>query len=167
MWVTMRLVLPFLVIMFVIGTLAHLLQTRFLINRPELSLSKMSPARWFGNVFSLKGLGHFVVATPKIIVAIGAGVTTLWIYRNSFSQLGNLPTDVFAASLLKISSMAGMSVAVSLLVCSIFDYAVQWYGFRQRNRMTDQELREEIRGQTGDPQIARIRHQRMREITRR
>ena len=63
--------------------------------------------------------------------------------------------------------MAGMSVAVSLLVCSIFDYAVQWYGFRQRNRMTDQELREEIRGQTGDPQIARTRHQRMREITRR
>lgn len=77
-----------------------------------------------------------------------------------------MPTDAFAASLLRITSMTGMSVAVSLLVCSVFDYAIQWYGFQQRNRITDQELREEIRRQTGGPQIARIRHQRMREITR-
>lgn len=165
-WVTIRLLVPFLVSMFVIGTLAHLLQTRFLVNRPELSLSRMSPTRWFGSVFSLKGFSHLVISTPKILIAIAAGGTTLWIYRQSLFAPGGLPTNVFATSLLEITAISGMSVAVSLLACSVFDYGLQWYSFQQRTRMTDQELREEIRGQSGDPQIARVRHQRMREITR-
>lgn len=165
LWMTMKLLLPFLVAIFVVGTLGHLLQTRFLVNRPKLSPERISPMTWFGNIFSIRGLGQFTISFPKILVGLGAGVGTIWIYRESIFALGGMPTNLFAASLLKITSITGMSVAVSLLFCSLFDYAIHWYGFQQRNRMTDQELREEIRGQSGDPQVARIRHQRMREIT--
>jgi flagellar biosynthetic protein FlhB len=165
-WVTIKLMVPFLVSVFVIGTLAHMVQTRFLVKRPELSLSRMSPSRWFGSIFSLKGFSHLVISTPQILIALAAGGGTLWIYRGSLFALGGMPTNLFATSLLQISAISGMSVAVSLLACSVIDYGLQWRSFQLRTRMTDQELREEIRGQTGDPQIARIRHQRMREITR-
>jgi len=131
LWFTLRLVVPVMAAIFVVGAVSHLLQTRFLVNRPKLSVSRLSPLNWFGNVFSLRGM----------------------------------PTDVFAASLLNITGTAAISVAGSLLACSVVDYAVQWFSFQQRNRLTDQELREEIRGQTGDPQVAKVRHQRMREIT--
>ena len=164
LWMTMRLVLPFLISVFVIGTLAHLLQTRFLINRPKLSASRISPTSWFGNIFSVRGFGQFTISLPKVVAGVGTGMATVWIYRESIYCLGGLPTNLFAISLLKVTSMTGMSVAVALLLCSLIDYAVNWFSFQQRNRMTDQELREEIRGQTGDPQIARVRHQRMREI---
>ena len=165
-WTTMRLVLPFLVAMFVTGTLAHLMQTRFLVKRPELAISNISPMRWFGNTFSGSGFGKLIISAPKALVALGVGVAAVWFKRDSIFMLGSMPTNVFAEALLQITATIGISVAVSLLVCSVLDYGVQWYSFQQRIRMTDQELREEIRGQTGDPQIARIRHQRMREITR-
>jgi len=165
-WTTMRLVLPFLISVFVIGTLAHLMQTRFLVKRPELSISNLSPMRWFGNLFSMSGFGQLIIAAPKAIVALGVGVASVWFHRDAIFMLGGMPTDLFAGALLKITSTIGITVAVSLLVCSVVDYGLKWLSFQNRTRMTDQELREEIRGQTGDPQIARIRHQRMREITR-
>jgi len=164
-WNTVGLLLPFLISVFVIGTLAHLMQTRFLVKRPEVSLSNISPGRWFGNIFSLSGFGQLVIAAPKALVALGVGTASVWFNRNAIFALGGMPTNHFAGELLKVTATVGISVAVSLLLCSILDYGLQWYKFSQRTRMTDQELREEIRGQTGDPQIARIRHQRMREIT--
>ena len=149
---------------FVVGALSHLLQTRFLLNRPKLSMSRLSPVNWFGSVFSTRGFSQLTISAPKIIVGLSAGLLSVWSYRESIFSLGGMPTDVFAGSLLNITAAAAMSVAGSLLACSLVDYAMQWFGFQQRNRLTDQELREEIRGQTGDPQIAKIRHQRMREI---
>ena len=165
-WLTIKLVLPFLIAIFVIGTLAHLIQTQFLIRRPEVSMSRISPRRWFGNVFSTQGAGKFVIATPKAVIALAVGAYTMWISRESIFSLGGLPADRLADSILKVTATVGMSVAISLLFCAGLDYLMQWYSFHQRNRMSDQELREEIRGQTGDPQIARIQHQRMREISR-
>ena len=165
-WSTVRLVLPFLVSVFVIGTLAHLAQTRFLVKRPEVSISNLSPMRWFGNIFSMSGFGQLIIAAPKVLIALGVGVAAVWFHRESIFLLGGMPTNLLAGELLKITATIGISVAVSLLVSSVLDFGIQWMKFQQRTRMTDQELREEIRGQTGDPQIARIRHQRMREITR-
>ena len=165
LWTTMRLVLPFLISVFVIGTFAHMLQTRFHVGRPKFSFSTVSGQRWFENLFSASSFGQIIIASPKVLVSLGVGAATVWAFRESFFSLGNMPTNLLAATLLQLTATVGMSVAVSLLFCSVFDYALQWYSFNQRMRMTDQEMREEVRGQTGDPQIARIRHQRMREIS--
>lgn len=165
LWTTVKLVLPFLIAIFVIGTLAHMLQTRFHIGRPKFSFAAVVGKRWFENLFSASSFGKIFVATPKVLVSLGVGAATVWSLRESFFSLGNMPTNVLAAMLLRLTATVGMSVAISLLLCSFVDYAMQWYSFNQRTRMTDQEMREEIRGQTGDPQVARIRHQRMREIS--
>lgn len=165
-WSTVRLVLPFLISVFVIGTMAHMVQTRFLVKRPEFSISNLSPMRWFGNIFSMSGFGQLIIAAPKALIALGVGIAAVWIQRDAIFILGGMPTNLFAGALLKVTATIGISVAVSLLVCSILDYGLQWLKFQQRTRMSDQELREEVRGQTGDPQIARIRQTRMREITR-
>ena len=165
-WTTMRLVLPFLIAVFAIGTLAHLMQTRFLVKRPKLAISNISPMRWFTNIFSGAGFGKLIITAPKALVALGVGAAAVWLKRDAIFMLGSMPTNLFAEALLNITATIGISVAGSILVCSVLDYGIQWYSFQQRIRMTDEELREEIRGQTGDPLIARIRHQRMREITR-
>ena len=165
LWAMLRLILPVMVAIFVIGALAHLLQTRFLINRPKLSIAGSGGQGWFGSVFSFEGMASLTITAPKILIGLGAGALSIWSYRESIFSLGGMPTDALAASLSRIIGTAGLSVAVSLLACSVFDYGVQWYRFQQRNRLTEQEMREELRGQTGDPQIAKIRHQRMREMT--
>lgn len=165
LWLMLRLILPLMLTLFVAGTLAHLLQTRFLVNRPKLSRSRARPENWFGNVFSFNGMTQLTISAPKILVGLCVGCLSIWWNREAIFSLGGMPTDALATALLRIIGIAGFCVGGTLLLCSLLDYGVQWYRFEQRNRLTDQELREELRGQTGDPQIAKIRHQRMREIT--
>lgn len=165
LWSGLRLILPLMLALFVVGAMAHLLQTRFLVNRPKLSKSRVRPEYWFGNVFSANGVTQLSISAPKILLGLVVGGLSLWWNRNAIFSLGGLPTDALATTLFQVVAIAGFSVGGTLLACSLFDYGLQWYRFEQRNRLTDQELREELHGQTGDPQIAKIRHQRMREIT--
>jgi flagellar biosynthetic protein FlhB len=166
LWTTIRLVLPFLISIFVLGTLAHTLQTRFLITRPKISFSAVVGKRWLENFFSFSTFGQIMMASPKVLLSLVVGATTVWAFKDSFFAMGSMPVNQFASSLLRLTTTVSMSVALTLLACSIFDYAAALLSFNQRMRMTDQEMREELRGQTGDPQIARIQHERMREITR-
>lgn len=166
LWTTVQLILPFLICIFVVGTLAHMLQTRFLVTRPKISFSAVVGKRWLENLFSFSTFGQIVMASPKVLLSLFVGATTVWAYRESFFELGSMPINQFAGELLKLTSTVSMSVALTLLACSVFDYGASLFSFNQRMRMTDEEMREEMRGQTGDPQITRIQHERMREISR-
>lgn len=165
LWLGLQLILPLMLALFVVGAIAHLMQTQFLVSCPKLSKSRARPENWLSNVFSTNGVTHLTISAPKILVGLVVGGGSLWWNREAIFALGNMPTDAFAAALFGVIGMAGFCVGGTLLACSLLDYGVQRYRFERRNRLTDQELREELLGQTGDPQIARIRHQRMREMT--
>jgi flagellar biosynthetic protein FlhB len=55
-------------------------------------------------------------------------------------------------------------VALALLVTSVADYWLKFIGHQRRIRMTDQQLRDELRMQNGDPQI-HARRRRMNRIS--
>lgn len=163
-WKTVGLVLPFLLSVFVVGTLAHLVQMRMRVKFPRCSINRLTGVSWMRNLFSMSHMGTVLMALPRATVAIGAGATTIWLQRHNFYSLGALPADQFARVLLQLVATAGITVALSLLACAAIDYGMKFLAFQQRLRMTDQELREELRGQTADPQIARVQNQRMREL---
>lgn len=163
---TVQLVLPFLICIFVVGSLAHLAQTQFLVSRPKLRVRAILGRQWMDNLFSFSTVGQFVMASPKILLSLGVAAAVIWVDQDSFFALGSTPVLLLPEALLSLTFNVSISVAATLLACSVFDYAANWVSLQQRLKMTDQEVREELRGQSGDPQIARIRHQRMREITR-
>ncbi len=165
-WMLIGLLLPTLVAISVTGMLAHLVQTRFFVKFPRLSIEKVTGKQWLMNVFSFASLGQLAFAFPKLIFALLAGAMTIWCQRDAFFSLGGQPIDVMSASLLRLTASVGIAVALTLLACSVIDYWARWLGWQKRLRMTDQELRDELRGQTGDPQVARVRHQQMRQMRR-
>ena len=162
-WLTLRLLLPTLISLSVIGMLAHLIQTQFLIRAPKISLSTVSGKRWFSRMFSFASVGQILFATPQAMIGLLTGGFTIWILRESFFALGGQPTDVMADSLFRLTAIVGFAVGISLFCCSLIDYGFRWFARWQRLHLTDQEMREERRGQTLDPQIARIQHDRMRD----
>jgi flagellar biosynthetic protein FlhB len=164
-WTTTRLVLPFLITVFVIGTMANLVQTRFLIRAPRLSISPITGQQYLKNLFSFSTFGQIILSTPKVALALIAGAAVVWTQQETFFALGGMPTNLFASALRQQVALVSACVAGTLLICSLFDYAVKWFSMRRRLRMTDQEMRDELRGQSGDPQIARVRHLQMRSLS--
>jgi len=161
-WMLVKLLLPTLLAISVTGMLAHLVQTRFFVKFPSPTLEKVTGKQWFLRVFSFASLGQLAIAFPKLIFGLLAGAMTIWYQRDAFFSLGGQSTDAMAGSLLRLSATVGIAVALTLLACSVVDYWGQWLAWQKRMRMTDQELRDELRGQTGDPQVARVRQQQMR-----
>jgi len=47
----------------------------------------------------------------------------------------------------------GLYVSLALLVLAIFDYGFQWWKHEQDLRMSDEEMREEMKMMNGDPQL--------------
>ena len=162
----LQIVLPFLIFVFVVGSLAHLAQTRFLVSRPKLRIRALFGKQWFENLCSFSTIAQFVMASPKVLASLGVAAVVIWVERNSFFNLGDMPVSLVPEAILDLTTHVGFSVALTLLACSVFDYIANWFSFQRRMKMTDHEIREELRGQTGDPQVARICQQRMREITR-
>ena len=59
----------------------------------------------------------------------------------------------------------GFQTALILFLFGLADYGLAWFGRMRRLRMSDNELREEIRMQQGDPQTTERRRRIRREMT--
>lgn len=162
-WVLAPMMLGF----FLFGWVAHIVQTGLRLRLPKFSLARSSGSSWFTNFFSWSTVVLPFVTLPKMLLAIGvAGVSTWW-RRESFFSLGGLPVDEMVSATYGLGIRICFEVAIVLLLASLIDYAVQWFGFENRIRMSDQELRDELRSQNGDPVVSQQRQRMVRQVGQR
>ena len=69
------------------------------------------------------------------------------------------PADAMAQQLFSLVLLICSHVAVALLMVSLLDFGMKYWGFEKRIRMTDQQLRDETRMQNGDPQTSARRRE--------
>ena len=93
------------------------------------------------------------------MIALSVLVSTIWIQRNDFFILSNGPADGLVAKLFSLILTITLHVAFALLVTSTADYWLKFASYQRRIRMTDQQLRDELRMQNGDSQIRARRRQ--------
>ena len=89
----------------------------------------------------------------------------MWNQRFSIAELQQVGTQNLGGELVNHVFVVLISVCGTLLAVSLFDYLVQWYSFHNRMRMTDQQLRDENRLQSTDPQIKSRRIEFFEQIT--
>jgi len=63
------------------------------------------------------------------------------------------PLDQMGPGIASVLMQITFHVGLVLLASSAVDYWMHYLGFEKRIRMTDQELRDEIRAQDGDPLV--------------
>src|SRR5439155_20409769 len=68
------------------------------------------------------------------------------------------------AYLLAVLLWTSLKIGASPVTLALFDYGYQYWKHEQDRRMTTQELKEEIKTQQGDPQIAARRKQIQRQM---
>lgn len=154
---------PLMGLLVFVGVISHWIQSGplFLTGRVSLDPKRLASGSW-RNIFSISGLFTIATGVPKTIIAGIAGGTSIWIQQDRFFQLANLPIDLMASKMLGLVLSVSLHVAITLLFASTFDFLMKFANRENRLKMTDQQLRDEMRMQNGDPQI----HRRRKELNR-
>jgi len=127
--------------------------------RPDFS--KLMPAYGLGQLVSKSGLTDTFKALIKFIIIGGIGAAMVMANRGNFAALASAASPSAGAALsLCLQIITPICAAIAVLAGG--DMALQHWLHRQSLRMSDQEMRDEQKEGTGNPQI----RQRQRMIAR-
>lgn len=125
-------------------------------------LSKFSPAAGIGHLFSRSGLMEILKSILKFIVIGGVAATMIFSCAPNFTALAGAryPSgELIVALCLRIL----VAICVTIVALAGADVGLQYWLHRQKLRMTDAEMRNEMKEAVGNPQV----RQRQRAIARR
>ena len=129
----------------------------------------------FEKIFSLAGLGDlFAVSglteTAKSIVkflAIGVvAALTLRLNQSAFLVLATYRGGVVGGAVVATCLQVLTNIAVVVGLIAAADVALQFWLFRRRHRMTDQDMRDEMKEAVGNPQVKQRQRAAARRIAR-
>ena len=158
--------LPILGLLVLAGVLSQLGQFGFLYLPQKVALDwqRINPLANWERIFSLTSVVHLGFGLLKVaLIALVAG-WCLWGERDRLMNLSGQTSPEIAAYLFHVLLWTSLKIGGSLATLALLDYGYQYWKHEQDLRMTTQELKEEMKTQQGDPQIAARRRQIQRQM---
>jgi flagellar biosynthetic protein FlhB len=151
-------VLPLLALIMLVAVAVHVLQTGFIFLPEKLApeWSRISPAKGLKRIFSLVGAMRLSFGIFKIMIIALVAYFSLYTRLDELLALPGKSVAEIGAFLLAIIIWTGLKIGAALLLLAILDFAFQRWKHEQDLKMTQQEVREEMKSLQGDPEtIAR------------
>lgn len=163
----LRLVIPIMVVLAVVGAVVEFLQTGALFSTKRLKpdITRMSPIKGFKQLFSLKAIVQLVKALLKASAIFAIAYLTTRGTISRFLLLGDMSLTESISFVGSFLFRLGMTCAVVLLFLGIGDFIYQRWDHERNLRMTKQEIKEEHKEVEGDPLIRQKRKERQRAMT--
>lgn len=166
----MMAMLPFIAMLLIAAIMTGIIQTGFLISfdRIKPELSKLSVFKGLKRLFSLKSISEFLKSVFKLII-VGAVVAALVspVFDN-LPRLMTLATHDVMDLLLSLAVRLFIGVLSIMTVITVIDVLYQKFEHTKSQRMTRQEVKDELKQSEGDPQVkARLRQIRTERARRR
>jgi flagellar biosynthetic protein FlhB len=166
-----RLVWPILAVAVFSALFSNIVQTGFIFTTKPLTpdFTKVLPrvGQFFRRtMFSVDGLFNFFKSLLKMAII---GGVAFFLIRADIDKLRNLQKAGLWLAFSTVASLAIRMLIISallMLFISIPDYLFQRWRFRERNKMSRQEIKEELKMYEADPQIQGRIRQRFRELLR-
>jgi flagellar biosynthetic protein FlhB len=158
--------LPVLGVMLVVTIGVNLAQVGLLFLPEKLApdLSRIDPLKGLSRIFSLSGVARLFFGLVKVVLVAAMAYAVLSGQRDAILTLSDLELPQIAAFLVECLLWTGIKIAAALLFLALLDYGFQWWRQEQDLRMTQQEIREEMRNLQGDPQIIARRRSVQRQL---
>ena len=154
------LLLPFLLVVMLMGAGANLIQVKplFTLKALQPKLDKINPLNGFKRMFSMRSFVEVAKALVKMAVIGGCGTMIIQNHMAQFLNLGLM--DVPQAW----GVIGGVIGEIAVWCCCLFfimglvDWRYQAYELEKQLRMSRQDIRDERKNQDGDPMMkSRIR----------
>jgi flagellar biosynthetic protein FlhB len=159
---------PFLILMLA-AIAGNMIQHQLVWSTESMKpkLSKISPLAGFKRLFSKIALMNFVKGLIKLALIGAIMGVILWPKRNELDSLITVDPAVILPLSRSLSLDILVAVIAVLAVVAAGDYLFQYYQWREKLKMSLQEVKEEYKQTEGDPaikaKIRQLRVQRMRQ----
>jgi flagellar biosynthetic protein FlhB len=161
---------PTILLLIAGGLIASMAQNapRFVLERIQPDLGRLSLIKGFSRIFSFKGMTEFLKSILKLsaVIAIACFVLSserVALVNAMFMDIGDLPEHIVSV-LIRLLSAIVVATAV-LAAADVIWSRIHW---ARDHRMSHQEIKEEIKASEGDPMLkARLRSIRLDRSRRR
>lgn len=159
-------VAPILIAMFAAAVLVNVSQTGLWISTSKLApdLNHINPLKGMKRIASLQGVVRLGFGIFKVGVIAAVAYAAILRWRDPVLELASLPLPQVVQTLFDCLLGTCLWIGSALLTLAILEYAFQWWKHEQDLRMSDQELRDEMKESQGDPQMAARRRQVQRQL---
>lgn len=161
---------PFFLIMVTVAVFASIALGGFNISAEAMQpkLSKLDPIKGMKRVFSAKGLMELLKSMGKFLLVGAATVLLLYVWAEELLLLGDLDIDVALKQGMSMVGWSALLIASTLIVLAMIDVPFQIWQFKRDLKMTQQEVRDELKETEGKPEVKnRIRKMQMEMAQRR
>ena len=126
--------------------------------------SKLNPLKGLARMFGVKGLVELSKGLVKLIVIGAIVMAVLYIYYEEIFSLTAL--DVYTATRrgLYILGIGVLLISLSLLIIAAIDVPYQIISFKNKLKMSIQEIKDEYKDTEGKPEVKQRIRQKQREI---
>jgi flagellar biosynthetic protein FlhB len=163
-----KLALPILVVAVIAAFFSNVVQVGFQFTTKPITpdFSRVLPrlGQFFKRIFSIEGVYNFFKSIVKMLII---GGVAFFLIRSDLNKLVNLHRAGIWLGLTTVASLAIRLIiicAILLLLLSIPDILFQRWRFREKNKMSRQEMKEEMKMYEGDPQIRNRIRSRFRDL---
>lgn len=157
---------PVLGLLLLAGVAVSVGQVGFLFVPDRLApdVSRISPLKGFGRLFSSQSAAKLGFGLFKVAVVAAASLATVSGRLNGILEAARLSTPQFASLIIDTAFAAVFAAGAALLILALADLAFQRWKHEQDLKMTAQEMKEEMKNLQGDPEIAARRRQVQRQM---
>jgi len=161
-----KMMLPVIGLLAVAAVLASVMQVGFLFVPSRLvpDLKRLSPLAGFGRLFSLSGAMRLGFGMFKVLVVAVVAAVVLYNRQDEVLHASELAIPQLAKFIIELALSTALWVGLALLLLALLDFAYQKWKHEQDLKMTQQEVREEMKNLQGDPQIIARRRAVQRQL---
>jgi flagellar biosynthesis protein FlhB len=124
----------------------------FSLSLLKLDFSKIMPQTGLGQLFSKDGISDTGKSLLKFAAIGGTGAFAIWSRRDDFAALAALPRPGFGPVISLTLGVVG-TICLVLVLLAGGDAGLQFWLHRQKLRMSDHEVREEMKDSAGNPHV--------------
>ena len=163
------MLMPFFAVMMVVAVLSSIALGGLNISAEAMQpkFSKMDPIKGIKRIFSAKGLMELVKSAGKFVLVAVATVAVLNVWSDDLVRLGSLEVDRAITEGLGIIAWASIIISSTLIVMAMIDIPFQLWQHKRDLKMTQQEVRDELKETEGKPEVKGRIRQMQREIAQR
>ena len=147
----------------------NLIQHRLVFSAESLTpkFSKLSPMAGFGRIFGKQAIANFGKGLFKLIALGIVMVVVLWPERHRFDAMLHFDPVIILHTTQTLTLQIMGAVVALLAAVAIGDYFFQYRSWFERQKMSLQEIKDEMKQSEGDPHIKgrlrQLRHARMKK----
>ncbi len=163
------MLLPFFGVMMVVAVAASVALGGFNISTEAMQpkLSKLDPIKGLKRVFGPKGLMELLKSLAKFVLVSLVTMGVLWSWRRDIVGLADLDIGVALSDGLRMVGWASLLIASTMILMAAIDVPFQLWQHRKELKMTQQEVRDELKQTEGRPEVKGRIRQLQREMAQR